>query len=424
MADWARSNVGAHVVETETRDPRRTPDNDFIYVDVSSVDNARFVIESPQMLKGACAPSRARKVIRAGDVICATVRPTLRRVALVTRRYDNQICSTGFCVLRTDGSVDPAFLYYSLLTDDVTRYMESIQRGASYPAIRDSDVKKLRLMVPEHNEQCRIAALLSAVQRAIEQQERLIALTTELKKALMQKLFTEGTRGEAQKETDIGLVPESWDIVPLSELLAKPLQNGAFIKRPVEGEGLLFANVVHMYQGLYLGTSRLTRLRVSSDNVSQYMLSKGDVLVVRSSLKRDGIGQSTVVGEMPEQAFFDCHIIRIRPNPSALLPEYLASYWRSPMGEQDLVGRSKTTTMTTLNQRSISGALVPIPSIAEQREIVEYLIKTEAAEQKRKAYSTTLALLFRTLLHQLMTAQLRVDQVDMSELKALGIEVN
>ena len=68
------------------------------------------------------------------------------------------------------------------------------------------------------------------MQRAIEQQERLIALTTELKKALMHKLFTEGLRGEPQKQTEIGPVPESWEVVELGEV-AK-IERGKFFHRP------------------------------------------------------------------------------------------------------------------------------------------------------------------------------------------------
>jgi type I restriction enzyme S subunit len=60
--------------------------------------------------------------------------------------------------------------------------------------------------------------VLGLVQRAIEQQERLVALTTELKKALLHKLFTEGLRGEPQKQTEIGSMPESWEIVRLGEI--------------------------------------------------------------------------------------------------------------------------------------------------------------------------------------------------------------
>ena len=60
------------------------------------------------------------------------------------------------------------------------------------------------------------------MQTAIEQQYQLIALTQELRRALVHKLFTEGLRGETQKITEIGLVPESWDVLPLGELLGSP----------------------------------------------------------------------------------------------------------------------------------------------------------------------------------------------------------
>ena len=75
-------------------------------------------------------------------------------------------------------------------------------------------------------EQRKIAGVLGLVQRAIEQQERLIALTTELKKTLLHKLFTEGLRGEPQKQTEIGPVPESWEVVPLGFTCVK-IGNGS-----------------------------------------------------------------------------------------------------------------------------------------------------------------------------------------------------
>jgi type I restriction enzyme S subunit len=81
---------------------------------------------------------------------------------------------------------------------------------------------------PPLEEQRQIAAVLSGVQRAIERQERLIALTAELKKALMHKLFTEGTRGEPQKQTEIGPVPESWTILPVGDLSDLVLEQAYF----------------------------------------------------------------------------------------------------------------------------------------------------------------------------------------------------
>ena len=83
------------------------------------------------------------------------------------------------------------------------------------PNLSQSKLCELPLAIPPLAEQRKIAAVLGLVQRAIEQQERLITLTAELKKALLHKLFTEGLRGEPQKQTEIGPVPESWEVVPL-----------------------------------------------------------------------------------------------------------------------------------------------------------------------------------------------------------------
>src|ERR1041385_8366652 len=182
---WPIITIGDYLVSSELRDPTKNPRTFFRYVDVSSVDNKAFAIRQHTELRGEDAPSRARKVIRSGDVIFATVRPTLRRIALVDASLDNQICSTGFCVLRAGSELDPRFLYYWLLTDGIVEHVAKIEKGVSYPAIRDSDVKTIQMPLPPLAEQRQIARVLSAVQRAIERQERLIALTTELKKALM-----------------------------------------------------------------------------------------------------------------------------------------------------------------------------------------------------------------------------------------------
>jgi type I restriction enzyme S subunit len=100
------------------------------------------------------------------------------------------------------------------------------------PNLSQSKLVELPMAFPSLLEQKRIAHILSTVQRAIEAQERIIQTTTELKKALMQKLFTEGLRHEPQKQTEIGPVPESWEVVELGSI-AK-VGNGSTPKRANE----------------------------------------------------------------------------------------------------------------------------------------------------------------------------------------------
>jgi len=103
---------------------------------------------------------------------------------------------------------DAKYYYFALLS------LEIPSRGYNrhFTLLKEKKVPK-----PEKSEQQRIAYVLSTVQTAIEQQERLIKLTRELKSALMHKLFTEGLHGEKQKRTEIGPVPESWDVVKISQ---------------------------------------------------------------------------------------------------------------------------------------------------------------------------------------------------------------
>ncbi|MCX6972702.1 MAG: restriction endonuclease subunit S [Verrucomicrobia bacterium] len=109
---------------------------------------------------------------------------------------------------------DPYFANFLLASLNLAQF----KTGASVPTLDRNSFKTLPLLVPPLPEQKKIAHILSTVQRAIEAQERIIQTTTELKKALMHKLFTEGLRHEPQKQTEIGPVPESWEVVPLSNV--------------------------------------------------------------------------------------------------------------------------------------------------------------------------------------------------------------
>ena len=152
------------------------------YVDLTSVNRETYQIEEPQNIDSLSAPSRAKQIIREGDVLFGTTRPTLKRVCVVPKQYDQQICSTGFCVLRPLECVNSQWLFHTLCADNFYEYIEPLQTGANYPAVSDSIVKSYSIPLPPLSLQQSFAAKIEAieaqkqaVQQSIREVEALLA---------------------------------------------------------------------------------------------------------------------------------------------------------------------------------------------------------------------------------------------------------
>jgi type I restriction enzyme S subunit len=193
--DWEMKTLGEVLQKTESVDPTKNPTKKFIYLDVSSVNKETKEIENATVLLGKDAPSRARKLVKTNDVIFATVRPTHSRVALITDEYNEQVCSTGYIVLRAKDFLSNNLVYYFLLTINFNKQMEKLQKGASYPAVTDSEVKGILISFPKSlKTQQSIVKKLDALSvetkklEAIYQQK--IKDLEELKKSVLQKAFS------------------------------------------------------------------------------------------------------------------------------------------------------------------------------------------------------------------------------------------
>ncbi|MGD9726938.1 MAG: restriction endonuclease subunit S [Nitrospiraceae bacterium] len=272
---------------------------------------------------------------RRGDVLFGKLRPYLRKAALLS---EDGICSTDILVFRAADTCIPEYLCLLTHTDEFVSHARATTSGVQHPRTSWAALKEFKLHIPPISEQRKIASVLGLVQRAIEQQGRLIALTTELKKSLMQKLFTQS-------------------LVVLTE-------GGDFDKL---GRGFIWN------------------------------------------------------GEIEECAHQN-HIFAVRVDRSLLLPEFFAHLSQSPYGKAYFLSVAhKTTNLACINTTKLKGFPVLIPSLAEQEEIVQMLgvVTAKLAQHVRKKQS--LSDLFRTLLHQLMTAQIRVHDLDLA---FLGKEAN
>ena len=136
-------------------------DSEFKYIDLSAVNRDNNQIEDLQSITAENAPSRAQQIVKKDDIIFGTTRPTLKRYAIIRSDLDEQICSTGFCVLRPNQNlISPKFLFFILKSQLFFNYVENNQEGAGYPAISNTKVKNFQYPIPPIEEQERIVAIL------------------------------------------------------------------------------------------------------------------------------------------------------------------------------------------------------------------------------------------------------------------------
>jgi len=312
----------------------------------------------------------------------------------------------GTKVLKPNSELfDTKFFYYALISLDIPN------RGYNrhFTLLKEKNVPR-----PEKDEQKKIASVLGLVQRAIEQQERLITLTQELKKSLMHKLFTEGLRGERQKQTEIGPVPESWKVMPLG-VLAK-IGNGSTPKRD---------NVSYWEAGSipWLTSGKIhERFIAEADEFVTELAAKECHLpcVKPGSLIIAITGQGKTLGNSALVSFETCisqHLAYAQFHAPDIVPEFVLWYFQTRYQHLRSVSQAGGSTKGALTCGYLKTYPVPVPLREEQREIANIFTGLEQKEQVHIRKRRTLNDLFRTLLHQLMTAQIRVHDLDLSFLE-------
>ncbi len=220
---WMAIKIRSLCQRIETTDPRRRPDVTFRYIDIAGIDRDLKRISTTAEIMGADAPSRARQVVRANDVLVSTVRPNLNAVAMVPNDLDGEVASTGFCVLRaTEQVLDPRFLFYFTRTRRFVNALLQHVRGANYPAVTDRNVLDVEIPWPAKSEQQRIVEILDQADALRQKRRAADDKASRILPALFHKHIG-----------DPGLNPKNWPLVELSKF-GSPLSGGGF---PLDEQG-------------------------------------------------------------------------------------------------------------------------------------------------------------------------------------------
>jgi len=341
------------------------------YLEISDVSETEGIRSVGEITFGE-APSRARRVLRCGDVVVSTVRTYLRAVAGVHPEHDGLIASTGFAVLRAR-RVDERFLKYAVLDRDFMDQVVARSTGVSYPAINASDLVRIQIPVPPRATQRTVADYLdretSQIDAFVAKNVELIALLAERLGRVVDDVMAE--LGFAQSEvlaiSQGHPLPEPWRIIPLGSLLNQ-LTNGYV--GPTRD--ILVEDGIRYIQGTHIKGGKIDFARrpfyVSKrwhDERPRIHLREGDVLIVQTG----DIGKVAVVPADFGEA--SCHALQIaRVNRSIVDPQFLGAYLSSQFGYHQLKSRA-TGALHLHLEASIKSAPVVVPPLPVQVQIVD-----------------------------------------------------
>ncbi|MXX01704.1 MAG: hypothetical protein F4Z79_08825 [Acidimicrobiia bacterium] len=187
-AEW-KVNLLRDVTEINRAQWHPIDGSTIFYLDLSSVV-APGRLSPPKEIPAEGAPSRARRLVRSGDILVSTVRPNLRGFARVLQAQENLIASTGFAVLSASPMAEGSFIYHLVMADSFSRYLSNAATGQAYPAVRPTDIGTYRFALPSLPEQEAIGRLLDSIDEAIESLRRKRDALTNVKASTAEALLT------------------------------------------------------------------------------------------------------------------------------------------------------------------------------------------------------------------------------------------
>ena len=368
------------------------PEFEVLYIDIGNVDSSGCVHDvAPYRFEAA--PSRARRLVKDGDVIISTVRTYLEAIAPITAPPENLVVSTGFAVVRpkTD-KLDPGFCKYALRERRFMYEVVARSTGISYPAINASDLADIELPVPPINVQRRIAAFLDAETQRLDAlviaKQRLLDLLAEKRRVLVAHAVTQGLNSDVSLQDSgipwLGKIPAHWRVFRAKVLFRE------IDERSDTGEEVLLS-------------LRMTKGLVPHNDVSEKVITPEDLIGYKKAWPqqivinrmRAASGLIAVVPQTglvsPDYAVFE--------SVGEVNPEFFTYLFKTPLlqavfrSESKGLGTGQSGFLRLYSENFLS-LHMPVPPIEEQHAILQRVhIETKKIDDLAEATERTVTLL-------------------------------
>ena len=378
---------------------------DVLYLGLEHLASGRLVRTGGRRAQGIRSTTSA---FQPGDVLYGKLRPYLDKAVLAD---GPGVCTTELLVLRAKADVDPRFLSAVVHSPGFLEYAVAGTTGVQHPRTSWAHTRDFELPVFAFDEQRQIADLLWLMHDAISRSETLVEEGQDLKRAAMRTLFTRGLRGEAQKETEIGPMPESWELVSIGDVFE--IAQGLSLKGNLatDGQGTPFLRTSNIYWGR-IELQTVSQMHLSNTPRPEKMLLKGDLLVCEGG----EIGRAAVWDGEIDECLFQNHLHCLRPDAASRTePRFVMAWLEEGFKHRNAYeGAGNRTTIPNLSRSRLAELPIPHPLADEQRGIVAILDAIDRKIDLHRRKRAVLDDLFKALLHKLMTGEIRVGELDLS----------
>ncbi len=320
-------------------------------------------------------------------VLYGKLRPYLRKIA---RPVFSGVCSTDIIPILPKDGVSRDYLFYYLRTPHTVNLATSRCSGVNLPRLSPKQLASFQIPLPPLAEQKRISRILDAADTLRAKRREALAELDALLQSTFLYMFGDPVAN-----------PMGWKVRSLGDLAAKKPNNGIFRRNPEYSDsldsGLPVVWVEELFRGNCIDVSESRRLEASQTEIEKYGLIPGDLLFCRSSLKLDGIAYNNVFLGERKEALFECHLIRVSPRTDVVNPMFLNLQLRSVPMRALLKSKSKTATMTTIDQKALSSVELVVPPIELQSRFAAVVESVERQKASFHAHLAELDTLFASL---------------------------
>lgn len=398
LGDLVRGVTYKRQETTDTSNPGYLP-----ILRATNIQNRQLLLEEELVyVKGEKVSDS--QLLRSSDVIIAMSSGSKSIVGKAAQFHADWEGSFGaFCaVFRHNSTIEPFFIGQVFQTERYREHLLKEARGTNINNLSKGHILDYHFPLPPLPEQRAIAHTLQTIQEAKFTRQREIALERERKAALMDFLFSYGTKGEPRKQTEIGDIPESWE----TNLLGKVV---TFTKKPRDLRYSEYNEIPFVPMELIPIAKLFSEefmLKTNDQLKSGTYFETGDILLPKITPSFEN-GKQCIIKEMPTQfGIATTEVIPIREKEGVTDISYLFYYLLLPNVRTSLAGKMDGSTgRQRLRKEALVNLEIPLPSLPEQRAIADIFQAIDEKTASLQKEVEHIDELFHAMLEELMTGQ-------------------